>query len=206
VRGIALAAASLALAGLACNKGPAEEALGFADQQIAAARPELEANAPGELEALTAEVGQARAQLEQGQYTDALRAAQKLPARVRAALAVAALEKQRRVGEWSGLAASVPGLLRTIATRIDWLVENEKLPRGMDEAGLAAARTELESVSRAWSEAASLETGDVTQAVARGRAAKARAEVVAASVGLSPAGSQPPGSTTPASPPPQGAR
>ena len=69
---------------VACNKGPAEDALRVADQAIAAAQPELETYAPGEFAALNAAVRQARAQVSEGHYTDALRAAQEVPARVRA--------------------------------------------------------------------------------------------------------------------------
>ncbi|HSD26935.1 MAG TPA: hypothetical protein VLL75_06495, partial [Vicinamibacteria bacterium] len=126
---------------VACNRGPAEDALRVADQAIAAAQPELETYAPGEFAALNTAVRQARAQASEGHYTDALKAAQKVPAKVRAALAVAAAEKERRVAHWSELAKSVPRLAQTIGTRIGWLREAQRLPRGMDEAGFAAVRT-----------------------------------------------------------------
>jgi hypothetical protein len=170
---------------VACNKGPAEDALRVADQAIAAAQPELETYAPGELAALNAAVRQARAQVSEGHYTDALRAAQEVPARVRAALAVAAAEKQKRLASWSALEESVPRLAETIGTRIAWFTEAQRLPRGMDEAGFAAARAELASVKRGWGEASAVfDRGDVATAVQAGREVEAKAGALAARLGL----------------------
>ena len=197
MRGITgLAAVSLAFVVLGCNKGPAEEALGLADQAITAARPELETYAPGELAALNAAVRQARAQVDQGHYTEALKAAQKIPAKVRAALAAAGSEKQRRVAAWSVVAESVPVLVQAIATRVASLVEQQKLPRGMDEAGFATARTDLESVTRGWSEAeAAFQGGDVSRALRSGQDVRAKAEALGATLGVAPPAS--PAATTP---------
>ena len=193
MRGIAaLAVSSVTLLALACNKGPAEEALGLADQAIAAARPELERYAPGELAALDSAVQQARAQVGQGHYTEALKEAQKVPARVRAALAVAAAEKDREAAIWKGLTESVPRLAQAIATRVAWLTEAQRLPRGMDEAGFAAVRTDLESVTRAWTEAsAAFQGGEVSRAVRTGRDVEAKAEALASRLGLVVSSQQP---------------
>lgn len=215
----ALSVVSLALLALACNRGPAEDALAIADQEIAAARPELERYAPGELAGLESAVRQARAQVVQGRYTEALRVAQGMPERVRAALAVAAAQKEEQAAAWQGLAQSVGRLEETIATRIAWLAEARRLPRGMDEAGLAAAPAELESLKRAWTDAAAaFQGGDVATAVRAGREVEARAEALGTRLGLvfptpapaagataSPApspGPSPTPSPTPASPPP----
>ena len=181
----ALAASSLALLALACNEGPAEDALAIADQEIAAARPELERYAPGELAALEAGVKQARAQVGQGRYTEALREARKVPSRVRAALAVAAAQKEKEVAVWKSLAESVPRLQETIATRIAWLTEAQRLPRGMDETGFAAAPAELESLKRAWAGAkAAFQGGDIATAVRTGQEVEGKSEVFATRLGL----------------------
>ena len=177
----ALAVRSLVLFPVACNKGPAEEALGLADRALAAAKPELERYVPEELAALTAAAQQARAQFDQGHYTEALRAAQGLPARIRAATVAAAVEKESRVARWNEMAASVPGLVRDIAARVADLTAARTLPRGLDEARFAAARTDLESVTRAWSEAAAaFQGGDVPRAVRTAQDVKAKAEALAA--------------------------
>jgi hypothetical protein len=196
----ALAVLPLALFALACNEGPAEDALAIADQEIAAARPELERYAPGELAALEAAVKQARAQVIQGHYTEALKEAQAIPARVRAALAVAAGLKDSEAAAWKGLVENVPRLQETIATRIAWLTEAQRLPRGMDEAGLAAAPAELESLKSAWAAAAAaFQGGDVATAVRAGREVEDESEVLATRLGL--VFSTPPPVAAPTAPP-----
>jgi hypothetical protein len=205
----ALAASSLALFALACNEGPANDALAIADQEIAAARPELERYAPGELATLEAAVRQARAQVGVGHYTEALKEAQGIPARVRTALAAAAAGKDKEAEVWKGLAESLPRLQETIATRIAWLTEAQRLPRGMDEAGLAAAPAELDSLKQAWTKAsAAFQGGDVATAVRTGREVEGKSEILAARLGLVFATPPPPGapaasSAAPATPSPK---
>jgi hypothetical protein len=201
----ALAVLPLALCTLACNEGPAEDALAIADQEIAAARPELERHAPGELGALEAAVKLARAQVAQGHYTEALKEAQAVPARVRAALAVAAGRKEKEAAVWGALVAGVPRLQETIATRIAWFTGAQRLPRGMDEAGFAAARADLESLKSAWAAAsAAFEGGDVATAVRAGREVEDQSEVLATRLGLVFSTSPSPAAST-ASPTPSAA-
>ena len=190
----ALSAVSLALFALACNEGPAQDALATADQQIAAARPELERYAPGALAALEAAVSLARARVGQGHYTEALKEARKIPAGVRAALAAAAAQKEKEASAWKALAEGVPRLQETIATRVAWLTEAQKLPRGVDEAGFAAVRAELDSLKRAWAGAsAAFQGGDVATAVRTGREVESKSEVLATTLGLVFATPPPPG-------------
>jgi hypothetical protein len=88
---------TLALAGGACNRGAAEESLQAAEQTLGAARPELERYAPAELAALSRVLSDARADLDAGEYTRALRVAQAFPKRVWAAVAIA--ERRKRAQE-----------------------------------------------------------------------------------------------------------
>jgi hypothetical protein len=181
----ALAPVALAVSALACNREPAEDALAVADQEIAAARPELERYAPGELDALEAAVKEARGQLAQGHYTEALKEAQEVPGKIRAALEVAAAQKEKEAAGWKALAESVPRLQETIATRIAWLREAQRLPRGMDEAGFAAAPAELEALKREWTGAtAAFQGGDVATALRTGRKVEENSEILATKLGL----------------------
>ena len=90
----ALAAASLALGAAGCNKGPAEAALKAADQALAAARADGEKYVPEEFTSLSGALAAAQAELEKGNYTEALKAAQALPARIDAAVAAAGQKKE----------------------------------------------------------------------------------------------------------------
>jgi len=110
------------------------------------------------------------------------------------------VEKQGRLAAWQEMAFRVPGLMETIETRISWLVEQERLPRGMDEGAFEAARAESASVKRAWSEAAAeSDAGDVSRALRDGQEVEARAQTLAASLGLSTAAAPTP-SPAPAAP------
>jgi hypothetical protein len=184
----ALALASLAVFAAACNKGPAEEALKAADQALAAARPEIETYVPEELTPLTAAMQAARSQLEQGHYTEALRVAQGMPVRIQAALAAAAAKKEQLVAAWNEASAGLPSLVQSITARLAELAAAPRLPKGLDEATLAAAQTDLGSVAQVWGEAkAAYQGGDVPRAVRTARDVQAKAEALAALLGLTAA-------------------
>jgi hypothetical protein len=175
-----LAVASLGLVAAACNEGPAEEALAAADQALAAARPDLERYGPRDLATLAAAMRQARAELDRGHYTDALRAAQGLPSRIRVAAAAAAAKKEEQVAAWNEMSASVPGLIQAITAKVAELEAADGLPKGMDETGFAAFRANLRSATQAWNEAAAaFQGGDVPRAVEKARDVQAKAEALA---------------------------
>jgi hypothetical protein len=202
----ALVVASLALTAVACNKGPAQEALEETDRALAAARPDLERYAPEELAGLTAAVRDARSQFEEGRYTDALKAAQDLPFKVQLALGAAAVMKSGLATSWKEMSATVPGLVQAIEATVAELAAAKRLPKGMDDAAFAAARTDLGSVAQAWSEAtAAFQGGDVPRAVRTARDVKAKAEALAGMLGLAvaPAEAAPaPAAPAPATPAP----
>jgi hypothetical protein len=181
----ALAAASLALSAPACNKGPAKVALEEADAALAAAAPEIGQYAPEELAALTRALQDARARFGAGRYTDALRVAQGMPARMQAAVAAAGARKAGLVSAWNDVSARVPGLVESVSARVDALVAAQRLPKGTDEATFAAIRTDVGSVAREWDEAkAAFEGGDVPRAVRTARDVEAKALALAGTLGL----------------------
>jgi hypothetical protein len=181
----ALAVVSLALLAGACNKGPAEAALHAADQALAAATPELERYVPEQLGSLTSAVRAARSELEKGNYTEALKIAQALPAQIQAALAVATAKKDQLVAAWNELSGSLPGQLQAIAGKLAGLAEAKALPRGMTRDMLATAQTDLGSVTRAWTEAtAAFQGGDIPRALRTAQDVRARADALAGRLGL----------------------
>lgn len=188
-KGIAtLAVASLALFAGACNKGPAEAALNAADQALAAARPEIEKYVPEELGSLTAAVQAARSELEKGNYTEALKAAQDLPARIQAALAAATARKDQMVAAWNEVAGSLPGVVQAITDKVTLLSAAKALPKGMTRDMLATVQTDLGSVTQAWSEATSaFQGGDIPKALKTAEGVKAKADALAGMLGLTAA-------------------
>ena len=181
----ALAVASLALSAVACNKGPAQEALAEADRALAAARPDLEKYLPDELAEFTAAVQAARSQFEEGRYTDALKAVQDLPLEIQVAVGAAKVVKNELAARWKEMSATVPGLVQAIDAKVAELAAAKRLPKGMDDARFAAARTDIESVTQAWSEAtAAFQGGDVPRAVRTAQDVKAKAEALAGMLGI----------------------
>ena len=181
----ALAVASLALSAVACNKGPAQEALAEADRALAAARPDLEKYLPDELAEFTAAVQAARSQFEEGRYTDALKAVQDLPLEIQVAVGAAKVMKNELAARWKEMSATVPGLVQAIDAKVAELAAAKRLPKGMDDARFAAARTDIESVTQAWSEAtAAFQGGDIPRAVRTAQDVKAKAEALAGMLGL----------------------
>jgi hypothetical protein len=175
-----LAAALLVFLAGACNKGPAETALQEVDQALAAARPELETYVPEDLESITAAARRARSLLDEGQYTEALRVAQDLPARIRTAVEAAAATRVTLTATWTEMSGAVPGLLRSLDERVAALGPGETLAGGMAAERLAALRAELRSLNDAWAEAESaFRGGDVPGAVKTARETRARAEALA---------------------------
>jgi hypothetical protein len=182
-----LAAVSLALLAGACNKGPAEDSLRAAEKALAAATPEIERYAPSELGPLQGTVLSARADLEKGSYTAALKAGQDLPARIRAALAAAAVQRDRQVAAWNEL-SGLPGKIQAITGKLSGLADAGALPRGMTPDTLATAQADLASVTHDWSEAAAaFQGGEVSKALEAGRDVQARVDALAGRLGLAAA-------------------
>jgi hypothetical protein len=184
----ALAVVLVALSGVACNKGPAQDALAEADRALAAARPELEKYTPELLAEITGAVADARSAFGEGRYTDALRAAQDLPFKIQVAVGAAAVVRNEMTASWKEISGTVPDLVQAIAAKVAELDAAKRLPRGVDAAAFAAARTDLESVTRAWAEAgAAFQGGDVPRAVRTARDVEAKAEALAGMLGVATA-------------------
>jgi hypothetical protein len=184
----ALALVSLAVLATACNKGPAAEALKAADEALAAAQPEIQKYVPEELPPLAAAMQAAHADLEQGHYTAALKAAQGMPAKIRATLTAAAAKKEKLVAAWNDVSAGLPSLVQSIAAKLAEIAAAPRLPEGLDETALAAAQTDLGSVTRAWTEAtAAFRGGDVPRAVRTAQDVQAKALALATMLGLTAA-------------------
>ena len=188
-KGIAtLVVASLALFASACNKGPADAALKAADQALAAAQPEIEKYVPEELPALTSAAQAARAEFEKGNYTEALKAAQELPAKIQAAVAAAGEKKAQLTAAWTEMSGSLPGLVQSITEKVTTLAAAKSLPKGMTKDMLANAQTDLGSVTESWTAAtAAFQGGDIPRAVQTAQGVKAKAEALAGMLGLAPA-------------------
>jgi hypothetical protein len=184
VRGIAaFVVGSLVFLAVACNKGPADDALKAAEQALAAA-PEVERYAPEEFAAVSGILREARASYATGRYTDALRAVQALPDRIAAAAATAAKRKEQSAATWSALSADLPARLEALSERLTLLSSADAI----SSERLAAAQAELATLSQGWAAAtAAYEAGDVPRAVTAAQEGKSKADSLAGRLDLKPA-------------------
>jgi hypothetical protein len=170
-----------------CNRGPAREALAEAEQAIEAGRAQLEAYAPEELAELRATVRDAQTRLDRGQSTDALRLAQKLPGRIRDALAKSGARKGELDAEWALRSAQLPAVLRGLGLKLSQLeAPNARAAPGL--ASVADGRARLAELEHAWSQATSTSAGARTaQAVAAAREVATGANALAVRLGFTSA-------------------
>jgi hypothetical protein len=183
-----LALVAMALVAGACNKGPAEAALKAVDQALEAAKPELQKYVPAELATLTDAAKEARAQFEKGNYTDALKAAQALPAKIQDAVEAANAKKAELTTAWNQMAGNVPALIDTMKTTLTDAIAKKKLPKGMDKAKVEGTQTDLDGLKQTWKEAAdAFQGGNIPKAVQAAQDVKAKAEALAGILGLTPA-------------------
>jgi hypothetical protein len=160
-----------------CNKGPSEAALKVADEAIAKVVPEAQKFVPDQAKGLTDAAAAARAKFDAGDYTGALAAANALPAKATEVMTAATAKKDAWMGVWKGFQESLPGVVGGITEKVTALEAMKKLPKGIDAAGLAAAKTALTDVTGMWTEATEAFTaGDFKTALENGGEVKARAE------------------------------
>jgi hypothetical protein len=182
-----LAVAALSILATGCNKGPAETALKASEQALEAARPELARYTPDELESLTTAIADARRQFEKGNYTEALKAAQGLPARIDAAVSSAAAKRDELAKAWAGISDAVQPAVDSLTTKVAALAAMRKPPRGMDAARLGSAQADLGALTTAWAEAGeAFRSGDVPRAVRIAQDVRAKVTALSDLLGLAP--------------------
>jgi hypothetical protein len=183
-----LGVAAVAFLAAGCNKGPAEAALKVADQALEAAKPELAKYTPDELTSLTTAVTDARAQFEKGNYTEALKAAQGLPARIEAAVAAAGAKKDELAKAWADISDAVKPAMDALTAKVAELAATKKLPKGLDAAKVTAAQTDLGAVTAAWAQAGdAFKGGDIPGAVRMAQDVRVKAQALSVMLGLAPA-------------------
>jgi len=166
-----------------CSKGPAETALKAADEAVAKAAPLAEKFVPDQFKTLTDAAAAAKASFDKGDYAAALAAAKDLPAKADEILAAATAKKDELTGVWNGLAESLPAQVTGLTEKIDAITAMRRLPKGIDKAGLEAAKTELGNITSAWTKATeAFGAGEVPGALEVANDVKAKVETLAATL------------------------
>lgn len=150
----------------ACGKAPAEQALKAADAALEAARPEVEKYLPAEWQALSGAAAEARSRLEQGNYKEALVAAQGLLPKIQSAVTAAQNSKQGLMAGFEAMKGSLPGMLAVLSKQLAAHAAMKKLPAGIDKGAVVAAQAELSRVTQNWASALrAYDGGDIIKAV-----------------------------------------
>ncbi len=185
--------AALVLVGCAGQKEPAEKALASAQAALATIHDAAQKYAPDQLQAVEAQLAGAKDSLAKGDYKGVLAAAPALSsaisslkdtadAKMKDAEAAAAQAKDA----WGPLSTDVPNMVAAIQSRVDVLSKSHHLPKGVSKDGLASAKSGLDSMKAAWSDASnSAAAGDFVTAVGKAQAMKAQAADIMKSLGMS---------------------
>jgi hypothetical protein len=178
--------AAIMLAACAGQKEPAQKLIGDIESTVTAASSEAAKYVPDQLTDVQAKLGDLKASYDKQDYAAVVTGA---PAVLSAAqtLATAAAAKKDEVlkglnDEWTGLAASLPGAVTALQSRIDFLGKkaNKKAAAGID---LDAAKAGLTDTTSLWSKAqAAFAAGNLDEAVSTAKDVKAKITALAASL------------------------
>lgn len=189
-----LMAALMAMVIIGCSnqKGAAEQAVAGAESALSAVRDMGQKYVPDQLAATDAQLAAVKESLAKGDYKGVLAGvpplnsaigALKESAAAKASEAEAAMAKAK--DSWGSTSAEVPKMVAAIQSRVDILSKSHHLPAGVTKDALANAKSGLETIKAAWSEAMnSASSGDYSAAMSKAAAVKDQATVLAQSLGL----------------------
>ena len=184
--------AAVMIAACANQRGPAEQAVAAAESALTNIRDMANRYAPDQLQAVDAQLNGVKDSLAKGDYKGVMAAMPALntaisnlkdtaTANQQAAEAASAKAKDA----WGPLSSDVPKMVDAISSRVDILSKSHHLPKGVTKDTLAAAKSGLDSMKSAWSDASNAATsGDYTTAVSKGQAVKDQASQIMQSLGM----------------------
>jgi hypothetical protein len=184
--------AALTLAGCASDKAPAEKAVADAETAMAQIRDMAQKYAPDQLQAVDAQLGGMKDNLAKGDYKAVLAAVPSLNTAI-SGLKDAATAKQQEAeaatekakDAWGPMSTDVPKMVDAIQSRVDILSKSHHLPHGVTKDTLAAAKSGLDSMKSAWSDASNAATsGDYTTAMSKAQAVKDQGAKIMQSLGM----------------------
>jgi hypothetical protein len=192
--GLLATLAAWALVGCMNQKAPAEQAVAAAETSLGAIRDEAQKYAPDQLQAVDAQLNAMKDNLSKGDYQAVLAAAANVTSSIsglkdvadnKKAQADAALAKAKDA--WGPMSSDVPKMVDTIQARVDKLSKERHLPKGVTKDNVASAKSALDSMKSAWSDASNAAaSGDYTTAGSKVQTVKDQATDTMKSLGMSP--------------------
>jgi len=174
------------------EKAPAEQAVASAEATLVQIRDMAQKYAPDQLQAVDAQLAGLKDSLAKGDYKAVVAGAPALNTAI-SNLKDAAAAKQQEVEDaqakakdaWGPMSTDVPKMVDAIQSRVDILSKSHHLPKGVTKDSLASAKSTLDSMKQAWSDASSAATsGDYTTATTKAQAVKDQASQVMKSLGM----------------------
>jgi len=175
--GVALLIAAFSLAACeSADKAPAAAAIAAAQSALDGVRGEATKYVPDQVKSVDDALATAKANFEKKDYKAALAVAQDAGAKGKELGAAVAARKAELAKAWGEMSSGVPTLAEAIKSRVDILTQSKRLPAGLDKAKLDSAKSSLTELNQSWTEASeAFKSGNVTDAVAKGKAARDKA-------------------------------
>jgi hypothetical protein len=187
-----LATLAVLIAACANQRGPAEQAVTAAESALTNIRDMANRYAPDQLQAVDAQLNGVKDSLAKGDYKGVLAAMPALNTAISNLKDTATANQQQAEAAsakakdaWGPLSSDVPKMVDAISSRVDILSKSHHLPKGVTKDTLAAAKSGLDSMKSAWSDASNAATsGDYTTAVSKGQAVRDQASQIMQSLGM----------------------
>jgi hypothetical protein len=184
--------AAVIIAACANQRPQAEQAVQAAESALTNIRDMANRYAPDQLQAVDAQLNGVKDSLAKGDYKGVMAAIPALNTAISNLKDTATAKQQeadaasaKAKDAWGPLSSDVPKMVDAISSRVDILSKSRHLPKGVTAATLAAAKSGLDSMKSAWSDASNAATsGDFTTAVSKGQAVKDQASQIMQSLGM----------------------
>ena len=155
------------------QKDAVEAAINAAQTAIEVSTSEAEKYAPEQLKAAQNAVQSARGALAKHDYGEALEAARAATEKAKELTIAAKAKKDEATKAWGELSAAVPKALDQAKAKVEAYSRATRLPAGIDETVVAAAREEYEKLKQAWADAvAAYQKGSLVDAATKGISVK----------------------------------
>lgn len=176
---------ALLLAACAGAKGRAQADVAAADRALAALPPEAAKVVPDQFGPLTDAVNQGKDQLSKGDYAAASAAVREVPDKARLLTDSLPAHKVALSAAMDTLSVAMPRNLAAIKAKLDSIAKVKRLPRGLDEQELQAAKDTYAAATAEWAEVMkAYQAGDLADAMSRAQNLKNRVSHSLMALGL----------------------
>lgn len=185
---LAMAAATLLVAGCGKMKNEATAAVSSIESSVAAIKEDGTRYAPVAYQGVESTLATLKDSLAREDYKTVLAGTPKLKEAVESLKTAIASGKEQfdaATTEWVAMSADVPQMVAAIQSRVDTLSSSKKLPKNVSKEAFDSAKSGLETMKATWAEASAAFTdGRPTEAAEKARAVKAKGAEVLAALGM----------------------